>query len=131
MHRLRNEAEAWLDFAEGKYDEALNLLRPIADRQDLIGKGEVELPAREMLAEILLETNRPSEALTEYEKSLHSDPNRFNAVYGAARAAEFAHVPKKMASYFAQLLRTCDQGSYSDRSELVRARLLSTNKTSK
>jgi hypothetical protein len=124
MHRLHSEAAAWLDFAEGKCDEALSLLRPIADRQDLIGKGEVELPAREMLAEILLEANHPSEAFTEFEKSLHSDPNRFNAIYGAARAAELAHGSDKAAAYYAQLLRTCEKGAYSDRPELVRARLL-------
>jgi hypothetical protein len=124
MHRLHNEATAWLDFAEGKNDEALSLLRPIADRQDLIGKGEIELPAREMLAEILLEANRPLEALTEYEKSLHSDPNRFNAIFGAAHAAELAHASDKAAFYYAQLLRTSDKGAYSDRPELVRAKLL-------
>jgi hypothetical protein len=127
MHRLHNEATAWLDFAEGKNNEALSLFRPIADRQDLVGKGEIELPAREMLAEILLEANHPLEALTEYEKSLHSDPNRFNAIFGAARAAELAHASDKAASYYAQLLRTSDKGAHSDRPELVRAKLLNKN----
>lgn len=124
MRRFRNEAAAWLAFAEGKNDEAVGLLRPIADRQDLIGKGEVELPAREMLAEILLEANRPQEALAEYEKSLHTDANRFNALYGAARAAEAAHLPEKAASYYSQLLKTSQNGAYSDRPEIARARLL-------
>src|SRR5207245_11408703 len=50
-----DEARAWLAFAEGKNEEALRLLRPVADRQDAGGKGEVELPAREMLADMLLE----------------------------------------------------------------------------
>lgn len=126
MRRFRNEAAAWLAFAEGKIDEAVGLLRPIADRQDLIGKGEVELPAREMLAEILLEANRPQEALTEYEKSLRTDANRFNGLYGAARAAESAHLPEKAASYYAQLLKISENGAYSDRPEIARARLLAT-----
>jgi hypothetical protein len=127
MHRLHNESKAWLDFAEGKYDDALSLLRPIADRQDLIGKGEIELPAREMLAEILLEAGHPQEALTEYENSLHTDPNRFNAIYGAAHAAELAHASDKAAFYYAQLLRTSVKGSNSNRPELVHARLLTQN----
>ncbi len=45
-----DEARAWLAFAEGKNDEALRLLGSVADKQDIVGKGEVELPAREMLA---------------------------------------------------------------------------------
>lgn len=124
MRRFRNEAAAWLAFAEGKNGEAEGLLRPIADRQDLIGKGEVELPAREMLAEILLEANQPQKALAEYEKSLRTDANRFNALYGAARAAEEAQLPEKAASYYAQLLKTAEDGTYSNRPEIARARLL-------
>lgn len=124
MRRFRNEAAAWLAFAEGKTDEAIGLLRPIADRQDLVGKGEVELPAREMLAEILLESNRPQEALAEYEKSLRTDANRFNGLYGAARAAEAAQLPEKAASYYAQLLKVSENGAYSERPEIARAKLL-------
>src|SRR5437016_10862979 len=59
MDTGRDEARAWLAFAEGKNEEALRLLRPAADRQDAEGKGEVELPAREMLADMLLEMGRP------------------------------------------------------------------------
>ena len=49
--------------------------------------NETELPAREMLADMLLDLQRPQEALTEYEISLRTDPNRFNGLYGAAQAA--------------------------------------------
>jgi tetratricopeptide (TPR) repeat protein len=90
METNRDEARAWLSFSEGKNDDALNLLRSIADKQDAFGKGEVELPAREMLADVLQEMGRPGEALAEYEKSLKADPNRFNGLYGAGRAAELA-----------------------------------------
>jgi tetratricopeptide (TPR) repeat protein len=69
------EAHAWLVFAEGKNDEALRLLSSVADKQDAEGKGEVELPAREMLGDMLLEINRLREALAEYGKSLNTDPN--------------------------------------------------------
>lgn len=122
METNRDEARAWLSFAEGKNDEALSLLRPVADKQDAFGKGEVELPAREMLANMLLEMGRPLEALTEYEKSLKTDPSRFNGLFGAGRAAELARQPEKAAGYFAQLLKNCGSQVNSPRPELAHAR---------
>jgi RNase P subunit RPR2 len=41
-----------------------------------------------MLAELLLQESKPQESLTAYEAVLKVAPNRFNALYGAARAAE-------------------------------------------
>lgn len=122
MSTDRDEAHAWLDFSQGKNDDALNLLRSVAQKQDELGKGEVEIPAREMLADMLLEMGRAQDALVEYEKSLHTDPNRFNGLYGAARAAELAHQPQKAAAYYAQLLKNCDNGTHSDRQELAKAK---------
>jgi tetratricopeptide (TPR) repeat protein len=122
METNRDEARAWRSFAEAKNDEALRLLRPIADKQDAFGKGEVELPAREMLADMLLEMGRPQEALTEYEKSLKTDPNRFNGLFGAGRAAELARQPEKAAGYYAQLLKNCGSQVNSPRPELSHAR---------
>jgi predicted Zn-dependent protease len=71
-----------------------------------------------MLADMLLEMKRPQEALVEYEKSLHTDPNRFNGLYGAARAAELSNQPQKAADYKAQLLKN-RTGPDVDRPELV------------
>ena len=124
MDTDRDESHAWLAFAEGKNEEALNLLRSVAQKQDKLGKREVEIPAREMLADMLMELGRPQEALVEYEKSLHTDPNRFNGLYGAARAAELTQQPQKAAAYYAQLLKNCDNGLHSDRPELARAKQL-------
>ena len=115
-----DEARAWLAFAEGKSDDVVSLLRKVADKQDAEGKGEVELPAREMLADMLLQIGRPQEALAEYEASMKVDPNRFNGLYGAARAAASANQPKKAATYYAQLLKNC--GSSAERPELAQAR---------
>jgi tetratricopeptide (TPR) repeat protein len=122
MDTKRDEAEAWLNFAEGKNNDALKLLHALADRQDVEGKGEVELPAREMLADMLLEMGRTEEALAEYEKSLKTDPNRFNGLAGAGRAAELAHQPEKATAYYLQLLKNCDGGAHSNRPELAHAR---------
>jgi tetratricopeptide (TPR) repeat protein len=116
------EAHAWLIFTEGKIDEALSLLRSVADKQDAEGKGEVELPAREMLGDMLLEMSRSRDALAEYEKSLKTDPNRFNGVYGAARSAELLQEPRTAAAYYAQLLKNCE--IRSQRPELSHAKEL-------
>ena len=117
----RMEVHAWLAFAEKKNDDGLRQMREAADQQDEVGKAEVDVPAREMLADMLLELDRPTEALAEYEKALKTDPNRFNGLYGAARAAELAHQPEKANTYYAQLLKNCGDGR-SDRPELSRAK---------
>ena len=74
LKTARDEVHAWLAFAEDKSEEALRLMREVADRQDAVGKREVEIPAREMLGDMLLEMNRPGDALAEYEKALEPDP---------------------------------------------------------
>jgi tetratricopeptide (TPR) repeat protein len=122
MSTNHDEAHAWLVFAEGKNGEALRLLRSVADRQDAEGKGEVELPAREMLGDMLLEVSRSREALAEYEKSLNADPNRFNGLYGAARSAEFLQELQTAAGYYAQLLKNCE--TRAQRPELSHAKEL-------
>jgi tetratricopeptide (TPR) repeat protein len=116
-----DEVLAWRDFAHRKNDDAIRLMRAAADRQDARGKGEVDLPAREMLADMLLELNRPQEALAAYKLSMKTDPNRFNGLYGAARAAELAQESEKARSYYTTLVNNCE-GSTSDRPELARAR---------
>jgi hypothetical protein len=124
MRTDHDEVQAWLAFAQGKNDEALRRIRALADTQDDKGKAEVALPAREMLADMLLALDRPQEALAEYEKALHTDPNRFNGLYGAAQAAEATKQPQKAAEYYAQLLKNCDNGEHSDRPELAHAKTL-------
>jgi tetratricopeptide (TPR) repeat protein len=119
----RKLMQAWVYYAQNKNDEALRQMREVADEQDTVGKGETELPAREMLADMLLELKRPAEALAEYEVALKTDPNRFNGLYGAAGAAEMAQQKEKAAGFYAQLIRNC-AGSNSDRPELERARTM-------
>ena len=114
---------AWVEYASGHTGEALRLLRSVADTQDKIGKGETAPPVREMLADMLLEMQKPQEALAEYETSLRTDPNRFNGLYGAAQAAEMTHQKEKAANYYEQLLENCD-GVRSDRPELAEAKTM-------
>jgi len=124
LKTARDEVHAWLAYSENKNEEALRLMREVADHQDAVGKSEVEIPAREMLGDMLLEVNRPGDALAEYERALKTDPNRFNGLYGAARAAELAQQTEKASSYYAQLLKNCDNGAHSERPELARAKTL-------
>jgi tetratricopeptide (TPR) repeat protein len=116
------QLRSWLAFAEGNTAAAIDLMRSAAERQELIGHAEVDLTAREMLADMLLEASRPQEALIEYEKSLKKDPNRFNGLYGAARAAEASNQPEKATAFYSQLLKNC-ANSTSARPELAHARL--------
>jgi hypothetical protein len=117
------EAAAWIAHAEGKDDEAISGLRSLADKNDKLGNEPESIPAREMLADLLLEAKRPQQALAEYQTDLKLNPNRFNGIYGAAHAAETAGKQGDASEYYALLLKVCD-GSSSTRPELTRAREL-------
>ena len=114
------EAEAWLAFAKGKSDEALEELRAAADHQDKDGGESVGIPAREMLADMLLELKRPAEAMAEYKTDLKNSPNRFDGLLGAARAAQAAGDSTVAQSFYAQLTHICPSGA--DRPELAEAK---------
>src|SRR6185436_11363578 len=129
-------ASAWLAYAEGKNEEALQLLRKAADLDDATEKHPVTpgaiLPAREQLGELLLELNQPTAALPEFESSLRITPNRFNGLYGAARAARLANDQKTAKTYYAQLVEVTRQAD-SIRPEIEEARtfLASAQRTAK
>jgi tetratricopeptide (TPR) repeat protein len=79
------------------------------------------MPAREMLADMLLEMLRPEQALAEYQADLKFNPKRFNGLYGAAHAAEMAGQASQATEYYALLVKTCE-GSSSARPELAIAK---------
>ena len=103
----RREVAAWIAEQGGKSDEALKLARSAAELEEGMDKAAVTpgavTPAREMLAELLLLERRPKESLAEYENVLKIAPNRFDALYGAARAAEAAGDATAAANYFQKL----------------------------
>ena len=115
-----SEAEAWLAFAKGQADEALAELRAAADREDKDGGDSVGIPAREMLADMLLERKRPAEALAEYKIALKNSPNRFDGLLGAARAAEASGDRTAAETFYAQLASLCPVAA--DRPELAEAK---------
>jgi tetratricopeptide (TPR) repeat protein len=113
----RGEMLAWIAFAEGNPAEALTQMRKSADLQDKVGQGEVDIPAREMLADILLDLGQPQQALAEYKEALRLSPNRFNGLFNAGMAAEAMGDKAQAKSYYAALLESTDNGSRSARPE--------------
>jgi tetratricopeptide (TPR) repeat protein len=93
------EVKAWRLFAEGDADGAVAVLGPAADRQDRLGKNEVELPAREMLGDMLRLAGRPAEALEQYKVSLKTDPNRLNTLLHAGEVARTLGLTAEAARY--------------------------------
>lgn len=98
---------AWIAYQEQRRDEALKLMREAAEAEEASDKHPVTpgniVPSRELLAEMLMALDQPAPALAEYERSLKRDPNRFRAIYGAARAAEAAGKIDSARDYFAKL----------------------------
>jgi tetratricopeptide (TPR) repeat protein len=118
--------EAWILHSQGNDDQAISTLKPLAEKEqkDTEGFSETgDLPATEVFADLLLEAKRPQEALAEYQMDLKLNPNRFNGLYGAARAAEAAGKQSEANEYYSALLKACDGGS-STRPELSHAREL-------
>ena len=123
----RESATAWITLAEGKREEALKQMRSAAEHEDSTDKHNVTpgviLPARELLGEMLLELKQPAQAMVEFEATLRTAPNRFNALSGAARAAKLSGDNEKAKTYYAKLLAICEHAD-GDRPELRDARSL-------
>lgn len=121
----RLSAAGWIAFAEGNKEEALTLIQKASDLEDSTEKHPVTpgpiIPAREQLGNLLMELNKPQEALEAYEKSLAKSPNRLNGLYGAARAAELTQNSEKATRYYSQLVELTKNGD-GNREELKAAK---------
>jgi tetratricopeptide (TPR) repeat protein len=118
---------AWALKAEGKDADALAAMRAAADHEDSTEKHAVVpgpiMPARELLADMLMETGKPAEALPQYEASLAKEPNRFRGLAGAGLAAERSGDKARARVHYEKLVAMC-AGSESTRPEVARARQL-------
>jgi tetratricopeptide (TPR) repeat protein len=116
---------AWVSLAEGRRDDAIGMMRRAADGEDgslkHVAMENRLYPMRELLADVLLEAGQAAAAATEYAKALQQYPNRYRAIYGAARAAEATGNRARAVSHFKALLALAAE-SKSDRPELPRAR---------
>jgi tetratricopeptide (TPR) repeat protein len=122
----RLAAAGWIALVEGKQDEALKLMRASADLEDrnekhIVTPGRI-VPARELLAEMLLEAKQPKQALAEFEASRLREPNRFRNIYGSAVAAEAAGDKAAASKYFKQLTALAAKGD-GTRPEVARAKV--------
>jgi hypothetical protein len=119
----RREVAAWIAEKNGQTADAITTMRSAAELEESMDKHAVTpgaiIPAREMLAEVLLTHDRAGDSLAEYQAVLKLTPNRFNAVYGAARAAEAAGNAEAANQYFRKLTEIAVG---DERPELVAAR---------
>jgi hypothetical protein len=123
-------ATAWIAYAEGRRDEALAMMQEAADleagtEKHVITPGPLA-PAREQLAEMLLEAGRPGDALKEFEAVQQVEPNRLRALYGAGRAAELAGDTATAKRYYGQVVRVAAAAD-SARPEIETARAFAAN----
>ncbi|HEX7562385.1 MAG TPA: hypothetical protein VF396_03870 [Bradyrhizobium sp.] len=118
-------ASAWIAQAKGEKEAALKLMRAAADLEDdsekHIAMENRLYPMRELLGDLLLEQQQPGLALTEYETSLVSTPNRLRGLYGAAKAAKAANQPEKATAYFRKLAEMTKDAD-ADRVEISEAK---------
>jgi len=120
----KRAASAWLAFTEKKNAEAVTLMQTAVDlEKSTLATWVVApvLPAQEQLGDLFIELSRHQEALAAFEASMVATPNRFNGLYGAARAAERLGDAAKAKDYYARLVENC-KDSGSDRTELMSAK---------
>jgi tetratricopeptide (TPR) repeat protein len=118
---MRQELVAWKEFADKHPDAAVEAMRKAADQQDKLGQNEVDIPAREMLGDLLLMEGKPDAALGEYRVALKLSPNRLNGLLGAGTAAEQAKQPEQAREYYRAAAKQTENGAHSQRPELARA----------
>lgn len=123
----RQAAAAWISYGEGHQDQAVQAMRALADQEDAEGDEPWRVPAREMVADMLLDMKRPEQALAEYQTDLKFNAKRFDGLYGAAQAAEMAGKSAAANTYYAELVEVC-AGSNSERPELRQAKQLQAKK---
>jgi tetratricopeptide (TPR) repeat protein len=104
----RVEIEAWIAQHSGDSNRAATLMTTAADLEESMDKFAVTpgaiIPAREMLGQLLLLQKRHEDALEAFEAVLKLTPKRFNALYGAASAADGAGNTSAAHRYFQELI---------------------------
>ena len=105
----RQEVAAWIAQSAGRSEEAVKQVRAAVELEESMDKHAVTpgavIPAREMLAQMLALQKKPQEALAEYQAVLKVAPNRFNALYGAATAAEAAGQMQDARAFYEKLAK--------------------------
>jgi hypothetical protein len=119
-----------LAHVQGGDTNAVELVRAAADLEATMDKHPATpssvLPARELLADLLLELNQPDAALKEYKEMLRTDPNRFRSILGEARAAKQSGDTAAAHDAYQQLV-ALSKPTAPERPELAEAKAYLTN----
>ena len=117
----RNELAGWVAYTEDKPGDALAAMQKAAEQQDKLGQGEVDIPADEMVGDLLMLEHKPQQGLAEYKIALKLSPNRLNGLLGAGAAAEALGNKPVAAAYYAQASRNTDGGKSTGREGVAHA----------
>jgi tetratricopeptide (TPR) repeat protein len=115
IHVMALELRAWIAHAQGDAKAAVASSHEAADLEAATPKHAVTpgptLPAAELLGDLLMEEERPREALAAYRRALAAYPGRFNGLLGAARAASAAGDGEEARRLYGELLAAAAPGS--------------------
>ena len=124
------EVDAWMYQQDADPAKALTAMTAAAELEESMDKHAVTpgavVPAREMLGQLYIEQKHPEEALQAFQAVLQVAPKRFNALYGAAMAADTAGRAQDATRYFKELIEV---SVGNERPELARARMKSASRT--
>jgi tetratricopeptide (TPR) repeat protein len=117
-------ATAWTQYTAGHQDEALKALADAADAEDRTEKHPVTpgplAPARELYGVMLLQHGNAAEALLAFEATMRKEPNRLNAILGAANSAAASGDNAKARQYYTAAVGLAG-GSDVSRPEVAKA----------
>jgi len=128
---LRLAVEGWRAQGQGDAGRARDLLTQAAALESATPKHAVTpgptLPAEEQLGDLLMQQDRPAEALAAYDRALKAYPERFNSLLGAARAALASGDRDRARSTLDHLLAMAKDGPRRQQAEAWGRRVFGAN----
>ena len=121
----KRAVKAWKTYVGGDQEGGLAILNDAAKMEGATEKSPITpgelLPIREMLGDVYLDQNKPQLALENYKLSLERNPNRFNSLYGAGKAAELINNAEEATKFYSELLELGGEGA-AKRNQIEHAR---------
>jgi tetratricopeptide (TPR) repeat protein len=124
-----DELRGWQAYTHGQDDAAVAAMRRAAAQQDKLGQGEVDIPADEMLGDLLMLLHRPTDALAAYTVSLQLSPNRLNTLLAAGEAEEALGDMTAAKHFYAIAAANTHNAATSQRPDLLHAVALTQHTT--
>lgn len=124
-----DELLGWQAYTHGHLDESVAAMRRSATQQDKLGQGEVDIPADEMLGDLLMLEGRPADALTAYTVALKLSPNRLNTLLSAGEAEEALGDMTAAKHFYAIAAANTHNAATSQRPDLLHAVALTQHTT--